>query len=146
MPHGRIADLGSGAGLPGIPVALALPESQVTLVERMGKRVGFLENQKVLLGLDSITIMEREVERVSGLFDIITFRAFRPFSEAKLFKTIGKLLSPGGSIIAYKGRHETAAAELSASAFGANPGRIIPVDVPFLDEERCLVVIQQSGS
>ena len=143
-----LADIGTGAGLPGIPLALALPERQVRLVERMGKRVRFLENQKVILGLDNVLILESEAERAGGPFDLIVFRAFRPFSETKLFRSIVERLSPGGIIAAYKGKLATAAEEISIISGDARLGalartaKIMPVRVPLLDEERCLVVLR----
>ncbi len=149
-PHMKacLADIGTGAGLPGIPLALAMPERQVFLVERMGKRVRFLENQKAILGLDNVTILESEAERARGPFDLVVFRAFRPFTETKLFRSIASHVSAVGIIAAYKGKESTARAELAAIAMDpglgrlANEAELFPVHVPFLEEERCLVVMR----
>lgn len=144
-----LADIGTGAGLPGIPLALAMPERSVVLVERMGKRIGFLRNQKALLGLKSVSIQESEAERARGPFDLVVFRAFRPFTETRLFRAILTSLAPGGIIAAYKGKSATASEELSALQSDARLGlmaadaRILPVRVPFLDDERCLVVMRK---
>ena len=143
-----LADIGTGAGLPGIPLSLALPGRRVVLVERMGKRVRFLENQKALLGLDNVTILESEAERAKGPFDLVVFRAFRPFTETKLFSSIAKHVSRGGIMAAYKGKEATARAELASLAQDpvlgslAAGAELIPLKVPFLDEERCLVVMR----
>jgi 16S rRNA (guanine527-N7)-methyltransferase len=137
----RLADLGTGAGLPGIPLALAMPDIEVTLVERMGRRVRFLENEKAALGLSNVTIQEREVERAEGRFDLLTFRAFRPF-ERKLFKKVFALCEPDGFVVAYKGRREKAEAELPEIAGLYSSAEIHPVAVPFLTDERCVVILK----
>lgn len=149
LPLGRVADLGSGAGLPGIPLAIFLPESAVTLVERMERRVRFLENQKARLGLSNVTISQAEAQRApDGPYDLVTFRAFRPFSERKLFLSVRKLVKAGGAIAAYKGRLQTAREELAALApdpvLGpwAARAEVLPLSVPFLEEERCLVILR----
>lgn len=139
-PRLRLADIGSGAGLPGIPLALAFPEFDVSLIERMGKRVRFLENEKARLGLSTVSIVEKEVERVDTSYDIIVFRAFRPF-ERKLFSSVFALCEPDGYIAAYKGRKEKAEAELPEIKGLYTSASIVPLKVPFLDEERCLVVL-----
>jgi len=139
----KIADAGSGAGLPGIPLAIALPECSFTLIERMGRRAGFLLNTKAALALSNINIEESELEKCNSQFDLITFRAFKPI-EPKLLKTLLKLLAPGGIIAAYKGKREKIEAEM-ASLQGAFPAwEAIPCTVPFLDEERNLLVIRQN--
>jgi len=137
----RLADLGTGAGLPGIPLALAMPDIEVSLVERMGKRVRFLENEKAALGLSNVTIQEREVERAEGRFDLLTFRAFRPF-ERKLFRKVFALCEADGFVVAYKGRREKAAAELPEIAGLYSSAEILPVAVPFLTDERCVVILR----
>ena len=137
----RLADLGTGAGLPGIPLALAMPDIEVSLVERMGKRVRFLENEKAALGLANVSIQEREVERAEGRFDLLTFRAFRPF-ERKLFKRVFALCEPDGFVVAYKGRRDKAEAELPEIAGLYSSAEILPVTVPFLTDERCVVILR----
>ncbi len=137
----RLADLGTGAGLPGIPLALALPDVQVSLVERMGRRIRFLENEKVVLGLSNVGLVEREVERVEGSFEILTFRAFRPF-ERKLFKSVFALCESDGLLVAYKGKRDKAEAELGEIEGLFSSVEIRPITVPFLDEERCLVLLR----
>ncbi|HET7838613.1 MAG TPA: 16S rRNA (guanine(527)-N(7))-methyltransferase RsmG [Rectinemataceae bacterium] len=139
-PRMRIADLGTGAGLPGIPLALALPETEVSLIDRMGKRIRFLESQKALLRLDNAEVIESEVERARGSYDLVTFRAFRPF-ERKLFKSVFALCESDGVVFAYKGRKDKAEAELSEIEGLYSSVRILPVQVPFLEDERCIVAL-----
>jgi len=144
-----LSDIGTGAGLPGIPLSIVMPDRQVRLVERMGKRISFLESQKAILSLGNVEIVESEIERAQGPHDVVVFRAFRPFSELKLFKSIWKNLAPGGALFAYKGRIFNTRVELAALAVDpllAEPfsrAEIQPVWVPFLDEERCVVIVRK---
>ncbi len=148
LPANTVADLGTGAGLPGIPLAVFLPESKVALVERMEKRALFLENQKALLNLTNAQIVRSEAERIPGPFDLVTFRAFRPFSEVKLFRAVVRLVAPGGAVAAYKGREDHARRELAELASDpvlgpwAAGALVLPLEVPFLEEERCAVILR----
>lgn len=139
----QIADLGSGAGLPGIPLAIALPEVRFTLIERMGRRAGFLRNSIAVLALDNVTVEELEMERAApGRFDMVCFRAFRPL-EAPLLKAAFRLLVPGGILAAYKGRKKAVEAEIAAA--WAGPWDCLPCPVPGLDEERHLLALRKTG-
>ncbi|MDR0465102.1 MAG: 16S rRNA (guanine(527)-N(7))-methyltransferase RsmG [Treponema sp.] len=147
--HGKgikMADAGSGAGLPGIPLAITMPSSHFTLIERMGRRAGFLLNTIAALSLSNITVTENELEKTNGSFDLITFRAFKPL-EPKLFRTLRKLCAPSGIIAAYKGKREKIEMEITAMTANnkqeiAWDWEIIPYTVPFLNEERHLLVIK----
>jgi len=136
----KIADAGSGAGLPGIPLAIAMNDYDFTLIERMGRRAGFLLNTKATLTLNNVNIEEKELENVKSTFNLITFRAFKPF-EPKLLRTLFKLLAPGGIIAAYKGRREKIDEEMQAFKEAQWQWEVIPCPVPFLEEERHLTVI-----
>ncbi len=138
---GSLADLGSGAGFPGIPLALTFPHAVTTLVERMERRAGFLESTLLVLHRTDITVQQRTFEEVKDRFDVVTFRAFAPL-DLKVVKKMKRLLNPGGVIAAYKGRREVIDGELGALGDSAAGVRVIPVTVPFLDEERHLVVLQ----
>jgi 16S rRNA (guanine527-N7)-methyltransferase len=148
-PVRKIADAGSGAGLPGIPLAITLPMYDFTLIERMGRRAGFLWNTEAALGLSNITVEESELEKTEkGRFALVTFRAFKPL-EKKLLKTLFSICAPKGIIAAYKGRREKIEEEmlpLEKQIMEAG-GRweVIPCKVPFLDEERHLLVIHTEG-
>jgi 16S rRNA (guanine527-N7)-methyltransferase len=164
----RVADVGSGAGLPGIPLAIALPGVQFSLIERGGRRANFLRIAQTALNLaegnlgpvgsrcrvTNIAVEEAEMEKVkSGRFNVVTFRAFRPL-EPKIFKKLIRLCAPGGGatkggvLAAYKGRREKAVAEMTAleNALPVIAGRweILPCPVPLLDEERHLVLIDSN--
>jgi 16S rRNA (guanine527-N7)-methyltransferase len=142
----KIADVGSGAGLPGIPLAIVMPHIEFVLIERMGRRAGFLRNTLTGLGLSNVSVEEAEMEKTQrGRFALVTFRAFRPL-EPKMFKTLFRLCGEGGTLAAYKGRREKIEAEVAALETAlpniAGCWEIIPCPVPFLDEERHLLIIR----
>jgi 16S rRNA (guanine527-N7)-methyltransferase len=142
----QIADVGSGAGLPGVPLAIALPDAQVTLIERMGRRAGFLRSVQTALGLSNVVVEESEMEKAArGRFTLVTCRAFKPL-EPKMFKKLFRLCGESGFLMAYKGRRSKTEAEIAAleQALPDLAGRweIIPCPVPLLDEERHLLVIR----
>jgi 16S rRNA (guanine527-N7)-methyltransferase len=138
----KIADAGSGAGLPGIPLALALPGFDFTLIERMGRRAGFLWNTKAGMGISNIAVEEGELEKTAPeSFHLVTFRAFKPL-EPKLLRTLFKVCVKGGVIAAYKGRREKIEQEMAPLAPLGFGWEAIPYKVPFLDEERHLLVIR----
>jgi 16S rRNA (guanine527-N7)-methyltransferase len=141
LPRPRIVDLGSGAGLPGIPLALALPESEIVLMDRMTRRIRFLESLRDILPLNNVDIVETQIEHARGSFDLVAFRAFRPF-ERKLFKRVFALCDTGGAVLAYKGKADKARAELAQIEGLYSSAGIIPVEVPFLEDERCVVVLR----
>lgn len=138
-----LVDLGTGAGLPGIPLALARPELGVTLLDRMTRRINFLRAMKERLNLGNAEIVEEQVERAKGSWDLITFRAFRPF-ERKLFKRVFAVCAPDGYVVAYKGREDRAREELAEIEGLYASAAIVPVKVPFLDDPRCAVVLKPS--
>ena len=117
IPAGaRVVDVGSGAGLPGIPLALARPDLAVTLLEPLARRVAFLDECVSRLELDNVTVVrgraeEGPVVRSPGGADVVTARAVAPLE--KLAGWCLPLLRPGGRLLALKGA--TAADELAAS-------------------------------
>jgi 16S rRNA (guanine527-N7)-methyltransferase len=141
----RIADLGSGAGLPGVPLALALPDAEVALLDRMTRRTDFLRSVLELLPLPNAEVIETQVEHARGSYDLVTFRAFRPF-EPKLFKRVFALCDAEGAVMAYKGRADKARAELAGIEGLYSSAEIIPIAVPFLPDERCVVVMRRKRS
>ena len=117
----RVVDVGSGAGLPGIPLALARPDLTVTLLEPLARRVAFLTECVRRLGLERVTVVrgraeEGPIRRQLGGADVVTARAVAPLD--KLAGWCLPLLRPGGLLLAMKG--STAAAELAAT--GPLPG------------------------
>jgi len=141
LPQYHVADAGSGAGLPGIPLAIAMPHCGFSLIERMGRRAGFLHNTKASLSLSNINVEESEIEKAEGgRFNLVTFRAFKPL-EPKILKSLFNLCAQGGIIAAYKGKMEKIETEMAAIANNAK-WEAIPYKVPFLEEERHILVIQ----
>ena len=136
-----IADVGSGAGLPGIPLAICMGDAEFTLIERMGRRAGFLRDALAVLGLPNVRVEEAEMEKLplqaADRFDLVVFRAFRPLAPP-ILKGLLKLLAPGGALAAYKGRKQTIEEELAALPPAA--WEIVPIEVPFLEEERHILI------
>ncbi|MCL2194115.1 MAG: class I SAM-dependent methyltransferase, partial [Treponema sp.] len=134
-----------GAGLPGIPLAIALPDVQFTLIERKGRRAGFLRKTLEELGLPNVSVEEQEMEKVEPRrFALVTFRAFRPL-DPRIYKKLVRLCTSGGILAAYKGRRTKIEAEMAALEQTmpslANRWEILPCPIPTLDEERHLVVV-----
>lgn len=145
-----VADIGSGGGLPGIPLAAAfslLPEFsgvRFELVERMEKRCSFLENCAAILGLKNVTVINSEAERVQPeSYNLITFRAFRPLDK-KMTKTLLRIVKPQGYLCAYKAKLENIKEEMSAINSLVPDYEVEPLKVPGLeDSERNLVLIKK---
>ena len=142
-----IADIGSGGGLPGIPLAAALPQFDFVLVERMSKRCAFLENVRALLGLENVRIENSELEKIPPeSFEIATFRAFRPL-EKKMLASLLAVLKKGGALAAYKAKKKNIVEEMRLANCDAY--NVIPLNVPFLtdsdaeERERNLLVIEK---
>ena len=140
-----IADLGSGAGLPGIPLAIALKDYQFTLVERMGRRVGFLNNALVLCHLsDRVKVFDKDLSEVKETFNLITFRAFHPLYD--ILDIVEPLLSDDGVVCAYKGQEESLRAELEQVKKGCKTiwtDYLVDLSVPHLDAQRKLCILHK---
>jgi len=136
-----LADLGSGAGLPGIPLAIAVPARETLLVDSNGKKARFLREAVRRLDLEHVRVAESRVEDVAGTFECITARAFA--SLADMLGWGGHLLAPGGVWLAMKGRVD--AAELDAVPAGFRVERIVALNIPGLDAERHLVILKESS-
>lgn len=101
-PGDLVADVGSGAGLPGIPMAIALPEANFVLIEPMERRSNWMQEVIEELRLTNVQVRRARAEEVLNLkFDIVTARAVAALD--KLLKMCVPLLKPGGSLIALKG-------------------------------------------
>lgn len=135
-----LADLGTGAGLPGIPLAIAMPQCDVLLVDANGKKVRFLREAIRTLKLERVSAVQARVETVTGKFDCITARAFA--SLADMLAWGGHLLAPGGEWLAMKGRAPDA--ELDALPPGFTVRAVHALTVPGLDAERHLVVLARA--
>jgi 16S rRNA (guanine527-N7)-methyltransferase len=139
--HGRsLADLGTGPGLPGIPLAIAEPAREVLMVDSNGKKVRFLREAIRSLKLGNAKALQSRVEEVEGTFECITARAFA--SLADMLGWGGHLLAPNGIWLAMKGRHP--ANELDGVPEGFRVEAIHALTVPDVEGERHLVVIRRT--
>lgn len=137
-----VGDIGSGGGLPGLPLAAVFPQYSFTLVERMSKRCGFLEKTAATLGLSNVTVLEQQAEFVpQKSFDLVTFRAFRPL-DLKMAKKLLRLRKEGGILAAYKAKMENITAEMEGIKKLVPEYKVIELHVPGLeDSERNLVIV-----
>ena len=145
-----LADIGSGAGLPGIPLSAAFPQFNFTLIERMTKRCAFLNHCASELELKNVSVEENQAERLEQKrFDLCVFRAFRPL-EKKMAKVLLRILKDDGKLAAYKAKKANIIEEMEG--LPQKPKyEIFPLVVPFLTEnsgeeeerERNLVVIER---
>lgn len=113
-PGQRVADIGSGAGLPGLVLALARPDVHVTLIEPLQRRTTFLIDVVDRLGIDNVEVVRARAEDLHGQrsFDVVTARAVAPLS--RLAQLALPLCRPGGVVLAMKGK--SAAVELAKAA------------------------------
>lgn len=113
-----VADIGSGAGLPGIVLALARPHLKITLVEPLQRRVEFLHEVIDSLPLTNIEVIRAKSESIKGAYSYLVARAVAPLP--RLLETTWHLVKPGGSLLAIKGasvEHEIAGLALPKGAF-----------------------------
>ncbi|HEY2397307.1 MAG TPA: 16S rRNA (guanine(527)-N(7))-methyltransferase RsmG [Rudaea sp.] len=136
----RLVDVGSGAGLPGIPLAITATELQVTLIDANGKKTRFLREAVRSLALDNVRIEAQRVESVHGQFDTVIARAFASLPD--MLRLAGHLLAPDGILLALKGQlHKD---EIVSLPDGFVVADIEPLHVPGLAAARHAVVIQRS--
>jgi 16S rRNA (guanine527-N7)-methyltransferase len=144
-PRGAtVLDVGSGAGLPGIPLAAAMPDVSVTLLDRMARRVSFLRNCCVLLGLPLLRAVQRDLSEEEGDFDVLTFRAVAPI--ARLLSDLAGSRVRWRTLIAYKGREDRARQEIASARQQVGAGvqfDLTALRPPFLAEERCLLIVSR---
>ena len=141
---GRLADLGTGAGLPGIPLAIVYPGLQVTLVESAGKKVRFMREAIRTLALPNAHAVEARIEAVdeAGAFDAITARALATLP--LLVELGGPLLAPHGVLLAMKGIDPID--EIAALPPGWHVIARERLHVPGLEAERHLVTVQRAAA
>ena len=139
-----LADLGTGPGLPGIPLAIARPQLRVTLVEANGKKARFLREAVRTLGLDNAEVAESRIEALDrpGAFDAITARALAALPQILGFG--GHLLAPGGKLLAMKGARPDG--EIAALPRGWRLEMLRRLTVPGLDGERHLAVVGRDAT
>lgn len=129
-----LADVGSGAGLPGIPLAICRPELRVTSIEASQKKAAFQQQAKIELGLANVSVHCARVEEVVGAFDAVISRAF-----AELAAFINRAGHLSARLLAMKGAYPQA--ELERLPAGWRLADAVRLDVPGLRAERNLIVL-----
>jgi 16S rRNA (guanine527-N7)-methyltransferase len=136
----RIADVGSGAGFPGLPLAVAEPSRQFTLIEATGKKAQFLEHARMKLGLANVIVVNSRAEQFkpASRFDSVTARALGKLNE--FIRVSGHLVGRRGRLLAMKG--QAPQTEIEALPRGWEIKAIHRLMVPGLDAQRHLVELQ----
>jgi len=129
--YGSVADVGSGAGLPGLVLAIARPDVQWTLIEPMDRRVTWLNEQVDALGLDNVRVMRARAEDVGLEFDVVTARAVSAMRT--LVPITAPLVKDGGELILLKGHNVPA--EIDAAAKVLKKHKVTDVTVEVLGED-----------
>ena len=136
----QIGDLGSGAGFPGIVLAILFQDRNFVLIDRMTRRIGFLRIVKAKLNLENVEILDKDIKDVKRNFSVITCRAFRPLSE------IGEeVVALTSSAILYKAVEDNIEKELEtlrSQGFVFNAS-ILPVSIPGEKARRNIVVMKE---
>ena len=123
--RGAVADVGSGAGFPGIVIALLRPDLEVMLIESMKRRIEWLDDVVAELDLDNVILRHARAEEVKDRFDAVAARAVANLT--KLVRLTAPLLRPGGSLLALKGAR--AEAEVEAAQYVVKKARLEPAVV-----------------
>jgi len=142
LPAGRVIDVGTGPGLPGIPLAIARPEQSFTLLDSNGKKTRFLVQVVGELGLANVEVVNSRVEdyRPAELFDVVVSRAFA--SLANMVNACAHLLSPSGVFLAMKGKYPQA--EIAEIPAGFQMLGSVDLEIPGLDAQRHLLMLGRS--
>jgi len=133
----RIADVGTGAGFPGLPLAIVNPQRRFTLIEATGKKARFAERTAQQLRCDNVQVVNSRAEsyRPFELFDTVTARALSSLADFAAYA--GHLCAPGGRLLAMKGKRPDE--EISALPKSFRVLAVHRLRVPGLDDERHLV-------
>lgn len=149
LPQGAtVADIGTGAGLPGIVWAIARPDIHVTLIEPLLRRTRFLEDAERELGLENVTVVRGRAESLSGdvTVDVVTARAVAPL--AQLAGLAAPLLRRGGMLLALKGQSaadELASATSELAKLGASSWSVEAFGEGIVDPVTRVVVVELGG-
>lgn len=146
----HMADVGSGAGFPGVPLAIVFPESRVTLIESTAKKTAFLSHLKELLGLANLTVLTGRAEELAHLpelrerFDIVLSRAVAEL--AALAELTLPFCRIGGTSVLHKRpdvADELARARQAIETLGGHLDRVVDVDLEVMKEKGALVVLDK---
>ena len=139
----RVIDVGSGAGLPGLPLALVNDAIRVVLLDSNAKKARFMTQAVIELQVTNVEVVAERVEhyRPAELFNCVVSRAFA--SVADLLEASNHLLAPGGKFLALKGEYPSH--ELARLPAGFVVEAVYGLDVPYLIAERHLVVVSRGA-
>jgi 16S rRNA (guanine527-N7)-methyltransferase len=136
----RIADVGTGAGFPGLPLAVVNPRKQFTLIDATAKKLRFVSHAAELLELGNVTVLHARVEALKPEqpFDTVVARAFAPLP--RLLQQVRPLCGPRTRVLAMKGRRPDA--ELAAVTAPWRVAAVHGLRVPGLDKARCVIALE----
>jgi len=146
----HLVDVGTGAGFPGVPLKIAAPRLKLTLMDGTGKKIRFLENLVSTLGLQNVRVVQGRAEELGrtpahrGQYDLVTARAVAPLTT--LAEYLLPLVRRDGYAVVYKGAsapEEFSDAAVAIETLGGETARFAPVQVPFLDDSRYIVLIKK---
>lgn len=150
-PHARVLDIGSGAGLPGIPLALARPDLEIVLLEPLARRVEWLRRTLDELGLAAVVVRGRAEElairRTWAGSDVVTARAVAPL--ARLAGWSLPLLRPGGRLLAVKGAsaaEEVSRDHVAVRGFGGSTPRVVQCGGTHVDPPTTVIEVERTFS
>jgi 16S rRNA (guanine527-N7)-methyltransferase len=138
----RVLDVGSGAGLPGIVIAICCPDVQVDCIDTVAKKAAFIQQAAGALRLPNLRGLHGRVEQVTEPYDVVSSRAFA--SLADFVNWSAQALAPDGVWLAMKGRRPDA--EIAELPPTAEMFHVEQLSVPGLDAERCIVWMRRRSS
>jgi 16S rRNA (guanine527-N7)-methyltransferase len=141
LTNARVLDVGAGAGLPGVVLAICCPTLAVTCVDTVGKKAAFIKHVALTLGLPNLMGLHARVETITQPFDVICSRAFASLADFTGWSQAA--LASGGVWMALKGKHP--AEELAMLPPNVAMFHVEPLTVPGLAAERCIIWLQKAG-
>ena len=137
----RLLDVGSGAGLPGVVIAICCPEIRVECVDTVAKKAAFVQQAAAALALGNLRGVHDRVENLSGPYDVVTSRAFASLADFITWSSAA--LAEQGVWLAMKGKHP--ADEIAALPPEVEVFHVEQLQVPGLDAERCIVWMKSTA-
>jgi 16S rRNA (guanine527-N7)-methyltransferase len=143
VPAGSILDFGSGAGFPGLPLAILMPRHRFVLCERKSTEAAFLSNISALLNLTHVAVTDNLATQERGMFQAVVCRAVTSLKE--LFINVRDCLAPDGILFAYKGKREKIDEEIEELAPPGLITQVYKLALPGAERERHIVVVLAPG-
>ncbi|ARP84252.1 16S rRNA (guanine(527)-N(7))-methyltransferase RsmG [Bordetella genomosp. 8] len=144
-PDGKLYDVGAGAGLPGVVLAIMRPGWRITCIDAVEKKTAFIRQAAAALALPNLAAMHQRVEQLpAGNCDVVTSRAFASLHD--FARLAGQHVAPGGTLLALKGKVPDDEIQQLHAEHAWRVIRIDPVSVPELDAQRCLIWMRRDGA